>query len=250
MIKSGAGFVARGLAADVGARPSGGDGREPARAVNTERPDSPSLERFAVEGAIGGIAVVVLALAFVTWLRYRIHGDPLWEAAIGGQHLDRPASMFFELRGRSPQLEEPIQIGPLECLVRTPSGAVWQASGVIEREDTPIGRICTPLRRRTGLLQVPMVRHPAWSEALRGSPPTNPTSTRACSTHTINTGATSGIKRALPTHHQARREGSRTFRNAPKPDNPATPVPAVNSANTPARAETSRRSTCPRSLGE
>jgi len=45
------------------------------------------------------------------------------------------------------------------------------------------------------------------------NPPTSSASTRASSAHTINMGATSGIKRALP-ERQAPREGSRAFRNA------------------------------------
>jgi hypothetical protein len=45
-------------------------------------------------------------------------------------------------------------------------------------------------------------------------PPTNSASTSGCSVHTINMGATSGIQRALLTHRQERREGSRASTNA------------------------------------
>jgi hypothetical protein len=45
-------------------------------------------------------------------------------------------------------------------------------------------------------------------------PPTNSAWTSACSVHTINMGATSGIQRALLTHRQERREGSRASTNA------------------------------------
>ncbi len=46
------------------------------------------------------------------------------------------------------------------------------------------------------------------------NPPTSSDSTRAFSAHTINMGATSGIKRALPTQRSSWREGSRAFTNA------------------------------------
>ena len=74
------------------------------------------------------------------------------------------------------------------------------------------------------------------------TPPANSSSTRTRSAHTISMGATSGIQESPPDDHQADGRALAFYERANSATQP--PIPAVNSANTPAHAELKRRSTC------
>ena len=74
------------------------------------------------------------------------------------------------------------------------------------------------------------------------APLPNSASTRTSSAHTINIGATSGIRRALPTATKQTGGLSRVQKRA-KPANSASTITTINSTSSLARAQTQQRST-------
>jgi hypothetical protein len=81
--------------------------------------------RYAVEGALGSILFVVVLVALLMWLPYRIAGDPVWKA-VGprGSEQGPPELWYFKLRRGGPHPADPGVLGALEFAVRMPSGSV------------------------------------------------------------------------------------------------------------------------------
>jgi hypothetical protein len=80
--------------------------------------------RYAIEGSLGGIVVVVGALAIWYWVRYLLVGDPVWKAEYRYARGATKNILSLELRCRSKHPVDPSILGSVECLIKTPSGAV------------------------------------------------------------------------------------------------------------------------------